>query len=130
MAALREELLRMGLLKIPTAKLSAGNLRGNGQDRDAAALTVVKAVDQMQVSRTAAACADGYLTGQVSLGARGESRRLLMAHMNPLNAGACANRICYSVQGVAAYAVDPLNSCFQQHLHQQVRYSLCHLTPR
>ena len=45
MAALGEELLGMRLLKISTPKFRARNLSGDGQDRDAAALTIVKAVN-------------------------------------------------------------------------------------
>ncbi len=59
MAALREEMFGMRLLKITAADFIAGNLRGNGQDRNAAAVAVVEPVDQMQVSRTATSCADG-----------------------------------------------------------------------
>src|SRR4029453_3137524 len=44
-AALGEEMLRAGLLEIPTADLRAGNLRGDGQDGHTGAVTVVESVD-------------------------------------------------------------------------------------
>src|ERR1700761_7594523 len=45
MAALREEMLRMGLLKISAAHFVAGDLSCNRKDGNAAAMTIVKAVD-------------------------------------------------------------------------------------
>jgi hypothetical protein len=58
-AALREEVFRLGFLKISAADFTAGNLRGDGENWDAAAMGVVKPVDQMKVSGTAASGADG-----------------------------------------------------------------------
>ena len=43
--ALREELIRMGLLKISAADFRAGNLRGDSQDRYAAPMAIVQAID-------------------------------------------------------------------------------------
>ena len=103
MAALREELLRMGLLKISTPDFSTGNLRGDGQDGDAAALTIVEAVDQMQVSRTAASGADGQFAGEMGFGASRECRRLFMAHMNPLE-----SRSRVRIESVIPFSESPL----------------------
>src|SRR5882672_7090354 len=50
MAALREEMFRISLLKISTANFPARNLCGDGKDGNAAALTVVEAVNQMHVA--------------------------------------------------------------------------------
>jgi hypothetical protein len=47
-AALREELFRMSLLEISTPDFNARNLRRNGQNGNAAALAVVKTIDQMK----------------------------------------------------------------------------------
>jgi len=44
-AALREELFRVGLLKVSTPDFAARNLRGDRQNGNAAAMTVVEAVD-------------------------------------------------------------------------------------
>jgi len=51
-AALREELFRVGLLKVSTPDFAARNLRGDRQNGNAAAMTVVEAVDQVQVPGT------------------------------------------------------------------------------
>src|SRR5258708_27198159 len=49
MAALREEMFGISLLKISAANFPARNLGGNGEDWNAAALTVVEAINQMHV---------------------------------------------------------------------------------
>jgi len=45
MAALREEMLWLGLLKISASDFIAWNLRRDGQDGNTAAVTVVEPVD-------------------------------------------------------------------------------------
>jgi len=44
-AALREEMLGIGLLKIPTPDFTAGDLRRDGEDWNTAAMTIVEPVD-------------------------------------------------------------------------------------
>ena len=58
MAALREEMFGVGFLKIAAADFRAGNLRRDGEDGDPAAVTVVEAVDQMEIAGAATAGAD------------------------------------------------------------------------
>jgi hypothetical protein len=53
-AALREEMFRVGLLEVSAADFIAGDLRRDGQDRNPAAVAVVESVDQVQISGTAA----------------------------------------------------------------------------
>jgi len=60
-----------------------GDLRGNGENRYAVTVAVVEPVDQVQVTRAAAAGADGETPGEVRLGARGEGSRLLVPHVDP-----------------------------------------------
>jgi hypothetical protein len=129
-AALREEVLRVGLLKVSAADLVAGDLRGDGEDRHPAAVAVVQAVDQVQIARTAAARADGQASGEMRFRARGEGRRLLVPHVNPPHALLPANRIGDSVQGVAGYAVDPLDSLGDQSIDEEIRDRLGHGTTR
>jgi hypothetical protein len=45
MAALREEMFRLSLLKVPAADFSTGDLCGDSQDGHTAAVTIVKAID-------------------------------------------------------------------------------------
>src|SRR6266404_9715027 len=52
-AALGEKMFRMRFLKIAAANFLTWNLRGDGEDGNAATVAIVKPVDQMQVARTA-----------------------------------------------------------------------------
>jgi hypothetical protein len=57
-ATLRKQMFRVGFLKISAADFMAGNLRRDSEDGHPAAVTVVEAVDQMEIPGTAAAGAD------------------------------------------------------------------------
>src|SRR6266853_1521683 len=73
MAALREEMLGISLLKISTANFPARNLCSNSEDWNAAALTVVEAINQMHIPRATASGTYRQLASKMSLGASGES---------------------------------------------------------
>ena len=130
MAALAKQLLRVGFLKVAAADFMTGDLRGDGEDRHPAAVTVVEAVDQVQIAGTTAACADGQASGEMRVCARGEGRRLLVPHVHPPHTLLPANRIGDSVQGVAGYAVDPLDSLGDQSVDEEIRDRLGHGTSR
>jgi hypothetical protein len=51
---------------------------------------------------------------------------LFMAHANPLDVLAGANRIRDAIERIARDSVNSLNVRFQQNVYQQVSYSLCH----
>src|ERR1700692_1504732 len=63
-AALREKMFRVGLLKISAPDFIAGNLRGNSKHGDTAAVTIVEPVDQMQIARAATARANSQFSGK------------------------------------------------------------------
>ena len=84
--ALLENAVRVGLLEVHRADLNARDVRGDGQDRCARAVRVVQAVDEVQVAWAARACAHGELARQLSFGRRCERRRLLVAHVDPVDA--------------------------------------------
>ena len=65
---LREEMLRVGFLKVAAADFMAGDLRRDSEDGHTAAVTVVEAVDQMQISGTATAGAYRQGSRQVRRG--------------------------------------------------------------
>src|ERR1700692_3297350 len=121
-AALREKMFWVGLLKISAPDFIAWNLRRNGENRNTAAMAVVQPIDQMQVTRTAATGADCQPPCEMRFRASSKRRRLFMPYVNPLNSFACANRIRDPVERVAGNAVDSRNSRFRQHIHQQVCY--------
>ena len=80
MTAFAEQTFRPRLLKIVAANFLAGNVRRNRQHRHAAAMAVVKAVDQMQIARPAASGANGEFPRQVGLRAGGKRGGFLVAH--------------------------------------------------
>src|SRR5262249_47733800 len=55
MTAVDEQPFGVRFLKVPAADLAARYVRGNRQNGDAAAIAVVQPVDQVDMSRTAAA---------------------------------------------------------------------------
>ena len=116
----------MSLLKISAADFAAGNLCGDGQDGNAAAMTVVKAIDQMQVARAAASGANRQLASEMGFGSGGERRRLFMSHLNPLMLLSNANRICNSVERVARNSIDPFHASISKNLYQQFGYCFSH----
>src|ERR1700684_2837571 len=103
-AALREKMFRVGLLKISASNFTAGNLRGNSKYRHPAAMTIVEPVDQMQIARAATSRAHGYIPAKMRFRAGGKRRRLLVSHMDPLNLFVRANRVRDAVERIAGYA--------------------------
>ena len=79
MAALREEMLGVSFLKISAADFVAGNLRGNRQDGNAAAVTVVESVDQMQIAGTATSGADRQSSGEMRFRSGGKRGGLFVS---------------------------------------------------
>src|SRR6202162_2982200 len=126
-AALREKMFWVGLLKISATDFIAWNLRRNCENRNTAAMAVVEPIDQMQITGTATASADRQTPCEMRFRSSSKRRRLFMPYVNPLNSFAYANRIRDPVERVAGNAVDSRNPCFRQHIHQQVRYVFpCH----
>src|ERR1700754_551076 len=116
MTALREEMLRISLLKVSAADLVTRNLGRNRKNRNAAPLTVVQAINKVQISWTTASGAHGQFARKMGLGASRECCHLFMADMDPLNLFASANRIRNSVERISADAINSLDSCFHQNI--------------
>src|SRR5215471_3261424 len=121
MAALCEEMFRLGFLKISAADFAAGNLRCDGEDGDTAAVRVIQPVDQMEISGTTTSSADGQSSCQMRFRAGGKRRRLFMPHMNPSNSPLSANRVGDSVERVTCDSVNSLDSRSGESVHNQVR---------
>src|SRR6266403_3652338 len=64
-AALGEKMFRMRFLKIAAADFLTWNLRGDGENGNAAAVAVVKPVDQMQIAGPTTSRTDCEASGQV-----------------------------------------------------------------
>src|ERR1700722_287609 len=83
MAAVLEELFGIGLLKIPCTYLCTGNMGGDGQHRRITAMGIIEAIYQMHVAGTATADANRQPSGELSFGAGGKGRGLLMPVVVP-----------------------------------------------
>src|SRR5258708_4335110 len=84
-AALREDMFRVRLLKVGAANLPTRNMRGNGEYWNTVALTIVKAIDQMHVPGPAAPGANCQFSREMCLGSRSKSPHLFMPHVHPIN---------------------------------------------
>src|ERR1700704_2497872 len=93
MAALREKMFRMRFLKVAAADFLTWNLRGDGENGNAATVAIVKPVDQMQVAGSATARADREASGEVGFRARGKPSRLFVSDVGPSNLFLSTNRV-------------------------------------
>jgi hypothetical protein len=116
-AALREEMFRVGLLEVSAANFIARDLRRDGEDRNPAAVTVVESVNQVQISGTAAPGANRQPSGEMRIRARGEGRRFFMPQMNPIQLFGCSNRVGNAIERVAGDTVNPPDPRFRQNIH-------------
>src|SRR5215831_13056702 len=110
----------MGFLEVFTADFMAGDLSREREDGHAAAMTIVQAVDEVQVARAAASGADGQTPGEVRFRARGERRRFLMPHVYPLELVLSADGVRDAVEGIAGDSVHPRDPACGQGLNEHV----------
>ncbi len=96
--------LEVDLLGKLHAQLRGDDLAGDQHHRRAVALGLVDAVDEVQAARSAGAGAGGQASADVGLGARGEGRRLFVAHVDPLDLAAM-DGVGDMVEGVADDAI-------------------------
>ncbi len=109
-AEFAEQVLRMRLLEIAAADFARWNVRGDCQHRRAAALRVIKTVDQMQIAGTAGAGTHRELARDLRLPRRREGRGLLMPDMHPVDRLAHAQRFGEPVEAVADDAIDSFHA--------------------
>jgi hypothetical protein len=119
--ALSKQMLRVRLLKIIAADFVTGDLRGKGEHRNTASVTVIKAVDQVQVAWAATSRAHGQLAREMGLCTRGEGGGFFVSHVNPSNLGLRSNRVGDSIQRVARESKNALNASTRESLNQQFR---------
>jgi hypothetical protein len=89
-------------------------------------VAIEQTVDEVQIARSAAACADGQLAGQMRLGTGGECGDLLVPDMEPFDLALTADGIRQPVEAVADDAVDALDAYGGEGFDELVSYSLCH----
>ncbi len=92
-------------------------------------MAVEQAVDEMQVSGSAAAGADRELAGQMRLGAGRECGDLFVADVDPLDLALSSQRIGQPIQAVADDAMDPLDAGRREGLGELIRNGLHDLAP-
>jgi hypothetical protein len=88
----------MRLLKIAAANFLAGDLGGDCQHRRAAAMAIVKPVDEVHVPGPATSGTDRQLAGQMGLRSGGECGRFLVTHANPLDVLALADFLQQAIE--------------------------------
>jgi len=71
-----------------------------------ATVAIEKAIDELEVARPTASCADSEFARQMRFCTGGESRNLFVPDMHPLNFVLSANRIGEAVQAVTNNTVD------------------------
>lgn len=124
-AAIVEKADRIGLLEITRAELVGGTGRGDGQHRAIAPVGVVESVDQVDMSRAAAARAAGDAV-EFGFGRCCEGPALLVAHVNPPDGSGATYGVVDFVQAVARHGVDVADTRPANGFDQLVGYFLSH----
>jgi hypothetical protein len=115
-----EEVFGASLLEVIRAELGAGNLRGDGEDGDAAALTVVQSIYKVEVARTTASRTDGELASDLGLAPGGEGGDLFVSNHHPIDAVVDADGVCEAVEGIPGDPIDALDACFDKRFYEDV----------
>ena len=89
-AAVREDLLRRGLLEVVAADLGARDVRCDREYGSTVALAIVEAVEQMEAARARRAEHRRRPPGDLCRRARGERAGFLVAHVHELDVGLVA----------------------------------------
>ena len=100
----------MRLLEIAAADFGRRDMCCDGENRHARAVTIEQPVDEVQITRSAASCADRERPGQVCFGARCECRDFLVADMQPLDLALPAKGVGQSIQAVPDDAIDAFDA--------------------
>src|SRR6202007_380624 len=98
MTAFLEEKFGVRGLEVVGPDLRARDVGCDRQDRSTASVTVEKPVDQMQIARPAASCADGKPSGNLRFRARGKRSGFLVPHVDPFNGSLLTKRIGDAIQ--------------------------------
>ena len=83
-------------------------------------MAVEQTVDEMEVAGAAAAGADSKIAGQLRLRAGGESSRLLVARMDPVDRAIGAQGVGDPIEGIAGDAVNSANPGGLQSFDQKI----------
>ena len=116
----------MGFLEVASSYLGGRNMRGYGENGCPRPVTVVQAVDEMEVAWPATARTNGEPPCQLRLGACGEGGRFFMPAVDPFDRAIPTDFLSDRVERISNDAVDPPNSSLDQNLHQFRCYRVGH----
>jgi hypothetical protein len=89
-------------------------------------VTVEQAIDEMHISGSTAAGADGEFARQMRLGTRREGRDLFVPHVDPFNLALAPQRVGQPVQAVAHDTINTLHAPYGESLRELVGYGFDH----
>ena len=116
----------MGGLKVIDPNLGAWDVRGDRQNRYATALAIEQAIDQMQVTGTAAAGADRKISGKMGFRSRCEGGSLLVPHVDPVNRLSPSQSVGKAVERVADDPINSLHAGLLKRIDEKLCRSLAH----
>jgi hypothetical protein len=121
-ATIAEKLVGMRLLKIAAPDFLAGDLGGYRQHWRAAAMAIIKPINEVHVPGSATPGADRQLAGHMGLRPGRECSRFLVTHADPLNVFTLADFLQQAIKRIAHYAVDPFHASGDQRFDNHFRY--------
>src|ERR1700729_2014024 len=83
-------------------------------------MTVEQSVDQMQITRSAAAGADREITREMRLRTCCKGRDLLVPDMNPFDLSLATKRVCQTIEAIADDAIDTLDAGRCEHFRKLI----------
>jgi hypothetical protein len=83
-------------------------------------MCVVESVDQVQIARSAARCANRDFARNRSIASGGECSRLLVADVRPADGPVAVERIGEAVERITRYAVHTPHASSLERLNDQV----------
>jgi hypothetical protein len=116
----------MRLLKVAASYLITRNLRCNREYRNAIAMTIEEAVDEVKIAWTTTASAHSDPSREMGLRSGSKRRYLFMPHMQPFDLLILPDDVGQSVQGIADNAVNTLHAGPHQGFNEYLSHFLCH----
>jgi hypothetical protein len=108
------------LLKEVGTELGAGYLRGDRQDGNATALTIMESIDEMEIARPAASCTDRKFARNLRFAPGCEGGDLFVPNHHPVDAVVSSDGVGKSVERVTSDSVDTLYSSSQECLDDYI----------
>jgi hypothetical protein len=112
--------LGTSFLKKVGAELGAGYLRGDHQDGNAAALAIMESIDEMEIARPTASCANRKFACNLRFASGREGGDLFVPDHHPVDTIVSADGVCKSVERVTGDSVDTLDARFQEGLNDNI----------